>query len=144
MSRLVPARTTSSKNPKLWSPKWNDKLKAFTFFIRFKQDDAEKILALSNPGSIVVDTPVELANTFKHVWLRVDGENLSDDKVHEIMLSTRNFGAFEKNGIWAIRTFEQELSALKASLGIDVNPSYVVRRLPTQRVHVAIWGIFGP
>ena len=66
------------------------------FFIRFKQDEAEKVLALSRPGSIIVDTPVELANSFKHVWLRIDGENYDEDKVIATLDACRNFGAFEK------------------------------------------------
>ena len=115
----------------VWSPKWNDNFQAFTFLMRFKEEDAEKVLSLSKPGSIIVDTPVELSNSFKHVWLRVDGENFNEDKVLDTLSGIRNFGAFEKKGTWAVRTLEQEFTALKASLGIDANPSYVIRGLPS-------------
>ena len=115
----------------VWSPKWNDNFQAFTFLMRFKEEDAEKVLSLSKPGSIIVDTPVELSNSFKHVWLRVDGENFTEDKVLDTLSGIRNFGAFEKKGTWAIRTLEQEFTALKTSLGIDANPSYVIRGLPS-------------
>ena len=115
----------------VWSPKWNDNFQAFTCLMRFKEEDAEKVLSLSKPGSIIVDTPVELSNSFKHVWLRVDGENFTEDKVLDTLSGIRNFGAFEKKGTWAIRTLEQEFTALKTSLGIDANPSYVIRGLPS-------------
>ena len=71
-----------------------------------------------------------LPSAFKHVWLRVDGENFTEDKVLDTLSGIRN-GAFEKKGTWAIRTLEQEFTALKTSLGIDANPSYVIRGLPS-------------
>ena len=139
--KLVLAEILDDKSALLidvWSPKWNDNFQAFIFLMRFKEEDAEKVLALSKPGSIIVDTPVELANSFKHVWLRVDGENFDENKVLSTLSSVRNFGAFEKKGTWAVRTLEKEFTALKASLGIDANPSYVVRGLPSDYSEVEV------
>ena len=139
--KLVLAEILDDKSALLidvWSPKWNDNFQAFTFLMRFKEEDAEKVLALSKPGSIIVDTPVELANSFKHVWLRVDGENFDENKVLSTLSTVRSFGAFEKKGTWAVRTLEKEFTALKASLGIDANPSYVVRGLPSDYSEVEV------
>ena len=90
----------------LWSPRLSKDASQVTFFIRTLSSNAEAILKLSRPDRIIVDTPLEEAAKYKHVWLKAEGMALPEPEVENLLLSHEHFGAFSKQGIWAMRVTE--------------------------------------
>ena len=87
----------------VWSPKLNDGTGVITFLVRTLTSQADEILRLSRPDRIIFDTPLDEALRFKHVWLKQEGSPLPQTEVEAIMAAHEHFGAFSKQGVWALK-----------------------------------------
>ena len=122
-----------SKVLDLWSPKM-DPSGQITFFIRALSSDKDDLLRLSRPDKLILDTPLEDAARFKHVWLKAEGAPMSSAEVERLMATTTHFGAFSKQGTWALRVQEDQFTDIKKSLGQNSLPAYLLLGLPADYV----------
>ena len=123
-----------SKVIDLWSPKLDPKGEQVVFFIRSLSQDAEELLKLSRPDRLVIYTPLEDTAKFKHVWLKSEGAPMSLSDVEKIMSSVDHFGAFNKQGTWALTVKDDQFSAVKQSLRQNALPAYLILGLPADYV----------
>ena len=122
-----------SKVLDLCSPKL-DPSGQITFFIRALSSDKDDLLRLSRPDKLILDTPLEDAARFKHVWLKAEGAPMSSAEVERLMATTTHFGAFSKQGTWALRVQEDQFTDIKKSLGQNSLPAYLLLGLPADYV----------
>ena len=122
-----------SKVLDLWSPKL-DSNGQFTFFIRALSSDKDDLLRLSRPDKLILDTPIEDAARFKHVWLKAEGAPMSSTEVERLLATTNHFGAFSKQGTWALRVQEDQFADIKKALGQNSLPAYLLLGLPADYV----------
>ena len=123
-----------SKVMDLWSPKLDPKGEQVVFFIRFLSQDAEELLKLSRLDRLIIDTPLEDAAKFKHIWLKSEGAPIALSEIERIMSSVDHFGAFNKQGTWALRVKDDQFSVVKQSLGQNALPAYLILGLPADYV----------
>ena len=122
-----------SKVLDLWSPKL-DSNGQFTFFIRALSSDKDDLLRLSRPDKLILDTPIEDAARFKHVWLKAEGAPMSSSEVERLLATTTHLGAFSKQGTWALRVLEDQFADIKKALGQNSLPAYLLIGLPADYV----------
>ena len=83
------------------------------------------------PDRIIIDTPLEDAAKYKHVWLKAEGIALPESEVEHLLSTYDHIGAFSKQGIWAMRVTEAVHQDIKAKLGQSSLLTFLIKGLPT-------------
>ena len=96
--------------------------------VRVPSTQVESFLAMSSPGKLQVNVPGALRTNLQHMWLKRDGQPMSDDVVIDIMdeHKGKHLGAFQVRGTWALRMLVEHHNEMKALLGRNEDPAHCI------------------